>query len=265
MNSAKRAMLALLAVGLVIGICAVARAATASLLCGANEHRFLTGQDGRSYLLRNPYWRGTGEACIRSTGHGNFKVVRTPKPDGHVTSYPDVMRGCIWQVCTERTAMPAQIRDIRWLHSTWHTRENARGTWNAAYDIWIGRHKHNRDGSATRDGAELMIWLNHHGACCALRYAHKFRIERRWWWLQTWRACDSKINICWHYIQFRLVHPRWRVDNLDLKPFVRLSERKHLIQPRWWMQSVGAGFEVWSGGVGLTSTKYRVTMSTARR
>jgi hypothetical protein len=53
---------------------------------------------------------------------------------------------------------------------------------------------------------------------------------------------------------------RRKIDDLNLKAFLDHSRRLDLIEPRWWLQSVGAGFEIWSGGRGLASTQFNVAL-----
>ncbi len=101
------------------------------------------------------------------------------------------------------------------------------------------------------DGAELMIWINRHGTCCHLiQHAPIVRLAGHRYYLMHWRPCSRKWHICFNYIQFRLVRPTWRVDNLRLAPFVRKAEQLKLVRPWWFLENVGAGFEIWKGGKG---------------
>src|SRR5581483_4801243 len=105
---------------------------------------------------------------------------------------------------------------------------------------------------------------NHRGACCSRARDHKrVRVDGRTWQLSHWRATDRSLGrpydgIKWNYIQFRLVHPRWKVNNIDLRKFVGVAVRRGLVRPQWWIENVEAGFEIWKGGVGLATTKFSV-------
>lgn len=241
-------------------------AATArTTLCGPNDHMLVHARSGGlNYQVRNPYWRGTGKACIRTTRGAGFTVLRTPRPSYNVVAYPDIFRGCIWGICTPDHHFPVPTSKIHQLSSTWYTREGARGTWNASYDLWFGKR---RMVNGHADGAELMIWLNHHGKCCALAHDYRrLRIDGREWLFSHWRATDRSVHTKhtgtrWNYIQFRLVHARWKINKLNLKKFIAVSIRRGLIQRSWWLENVEAGFEIWRGGVGLASTKFRVHAS----
>jgi hypothetical protein len=149
-------------------------------------------------------------------------------------------------------------------------RGGARGIWNAAYDIWLGKKAFNRDGSSTRSGAELMVWPNY-----SVSYAGNpiVKIDGRRWYFMHWRTCDHVRDkrhkggvpaadaTCFNYISFRAVHRTWRVNNLDLNAFIRWPIRHHrLIRPTWWVEGVGTGFELWRGGVGLGTVKFTVSL-----
>lgn len=232
-------------------------------LCGHNEHVLVHRPRGRFYQVRNPYWLGRGRACVGvNVKRPGFEVLKTPTSGPDVTSYPDIFRGCIWGICTPDRRIPAEVSHIRQLRSTWATREGVWGTWNASYDLWFSKQRMTK---GRADGAELMIWLNDHGRCCNLATdAHKIHLDGHWWWYSTWRmhARHARYTAHWTYIQYRLVHPRWKVRNLNVKAFLDHARRMHLIQRSWWLDTVGAGFEIWWGGVGLTTTNFRLKVET---
>ena len=154
--------------------------------------------------------------------------------------------------------MPIRVAKIGHPVTTWHTRQGAAGNWNAAYELWFGKHAMT---TGQADGAELMIWINRHGTCCHLiRHAPIVRLAGHRYYLMHWRPCSRKWHICFNYIQFRLVHPTWRVDNLRLAPFIHKAEQLKLVRPWWFMENVGAGFEIWKGGKGLATTRFDMRM-----
>lgn len=235
-----------------------AAAAVGTTLCGHNQHLLVHNRAGQSFYIRNVYWQGVGRACIRSTGFATFEVVRTPRGNGKVTTFPNIMAGCIWQICTPRTQMPVRVRRISRLHSTWHTRRGASGVWNSAYDLWFGRHRRAPNGNFSRGGAELMIWINYHGFKTNTHRVVK--VAGRLWYLNHWHACDQRIRVCWQAVHFRAVHPRWGVTHINLKRFIARCEHLHLIERRWWLETVGAGFEIWANGRGLGTTRFSVSL-----
>lgn len=268
MSRLRRRALALVAVvvsaaGIAVGTQASGAATTPTTMCEHNQHT-LVGAPGTppTYVVRNPYWRGTGKACIETTRRGGFRVLRTPTPSSNVVAFPDIFSGCMWSFCSRKKTFPVEVSHIGHIYGTWHTREGAPGTWNASFEMWLGK---SRMTMGHANAAELMVWINHHGQCCALAHDYKrLHIDGRTWLFSHWRATDRSVGlpysgIQWNYIQFRLLHPRWKVTNLDLRKFVGVAVRRGLIKPRWWIENVGAGFEIWNGGVGLTTTKFSVS------
>lgn len=231
-------------------------------ICGRHNHVLTYWRPyWRHYLVRNTYWLGTGVTCVSVRPHHRpgFVVTRTPAPTRgyeRVTTFPDIFRGCIWNMCTPRTNIPIQVRHLRSVSASWRTVERARGMWNAAIESWFGTHRQTR-GHA--DGAEMMVWLNHHGGCCVLwRNAPIVRIDGYRFYVQHWRPYDAGFNVSWNYIQFRMVRTRWKVWNLKLRPFINYSIRHGLIRRSWWLENVGAGFEIWHGGVGLRTCNFHL-------
>lgn len=234
-------------------------AAATTTLCASNEHLIVHNRFGARFQIRDAYWRGQRPQCLRNNRDlANFTITQRPgfDPAGHVVAFPNIMRGCIWNICSPHAGIPIKVSSIHRPVTTWHTRQGVFGTYNAAYDIWFGKTKMTR-GQAT--GAELMIWLNLHGGCCALQPgAPKVWIGGRPFRLSHWRTFHNGLS--WNYIQFRMIHHTWHVDHLHLWPFIRRAIHMGLIHRRWWMENIEAGFELWSGGQGLKTTQFGVRM-----
>jgi cellulose 1,4-beta-cellobiosidase len=234
-------------------------AAAAVTWCGSNEHLVVHNRFGARFQVRDAYWRGQRPQCLRNHRDlANFTITQRAgfDPAGRVVAFPNIMRGCIWGICSPHAGIPLKVSSIHRPVTSWHTRQGVFGTYNAAYDIWFGKTKMTR-GQAT--GAELMIWLNLHGGCCALQPgAPRVWIGHRPYRLSHWRTFHNGVS--WNYIQFRMIHHTWHVDHLHLWPFIRRAIHLHLIRRWWWMENIEAGFELWSGGQGLKTTSFAVRM-----
>jgi hypothetical protein len=226
-------------------------------ICRVNQHVVTHNSEGNRFDVRDAYWLGQRPQCLSIREHyTNFKVVQRAgyDPSGKVVAYPDILRGCIWHICSPKAQLPRRVSAIGHPKATWHTREHAPGTWNASFDIWFGK-KEMKTGQA--NGAELMIWLNEHGGCCALQPgAPIVWIDGHRWWFSHWTAFHNGTS--WNYVQFRRVWPTWHVNHLRIRPFMRRMERTGLLKPSWWMENIEAGFEIWNGGQGLQTTRYDV-------
>ena len=53
------------------------------------------------------------------------------------------------------------------------------------------------------------------------------------------------------------------VSNLPLNDFVNDAYRRGVVKQAWYMTSVQAGFEPWTGGTGLKTTSFSVTRNGA--
>jgi Glycosyl hydrolase family 12 len=228
-----------------------------TVTCLGNGHLLAYTHNHGQYQVRNSFWLGQRPQCLaNTTGRTNFKVIQRAgfNAQGHVVAFPDILRGCIWSICSPKAQLPRQVSTVGSPVSTWHTTEHAPGTWNAAYDIWYSK-KRMITGQA--DGAELMIWINTHGGCCALQPgAPTVVIDGQKWLFSHWRT--GHLGATWNYIQFRRVSKTWKVNHFRLKPFMRRIERMGLIKPTWWLDNIEAGFEIWNGGQGLGTTRFSV-------
>jgi len=202
-------------------------------------------------IVRNAIFHPDVDRQCLSTppsGRPAFRVSKSTAhlPDSKVSAFPEIYTGCLWNRCTTGTPFPKQVFTIGNAQSTWETRLHSSGLWNAAYDIWVFKHRH-KTGQAR--GAELMIWLNTHGMAKPEGWPI-LKIDGRRWWLEHWIAGDGKGDH-WHYLQFRRVRPVNHVHNLKLRPFFEAAERRGLIRPQWWIEDIAAGFEIWDGGQNL--------------
>lgn len=248
--------------GLALGVFVVAAhaAPAGATICKPGAHVTVHDSPGHAYLIRNVSKLSSPSACIELTGGSGFKVTRTPDPEGgHVTAFPDIARGCIWYACSPNSPFPVRVGHIKWLRSTWHTLSPDHGFWNTAYDLWLGRHKQDPDGRSTRDGAELMVWINYHGFSGG-NWHSVTSIDGHRWFFTHWIHCDDAIGVCWKLIIFRIVHPRPGVTDLHLRKFLAYAKHHGLVKDRWWLESVDAGFEIWSHGEGLGTNRFAVTM-----
>jgi hypothetical protein len=221
-------------------------------LCQRGEHIEVTSHDGRKFSVRNDFW-GTRRFCMKNINkRPNFKVTRDGRNllGGGVVAFPYVFTGCSWSICTKDSGLPARASSVRHPRATWHT-SGARGRWNAAFDLWFGKRKM-KTGQAT--GAELMIWLN--ARRLPLDSTRIVWVDGVRWYLAHWKARARHGRKRWNYIQFRRVHPKLGVRNLRLNPFIHRAERFRLVRRRWWLLNIEAGFEVHTGGKGLSGRKF---------
>jgi hypothetical protein len=218
-------------------------------MCKRYQHTTVRTGAGARFVVKNDNF-GHRRLCLAvSGGWPNFTVSRSSVRSRHSDpqAYPFVLRGCSWGTCSPGSGLPRRVSALRRPGATWYTSQRAGGTWDAAFDIWFGRHRL-RTGQAR--GAELMIWLNARGLGVPSR-ARVVHLAGTRWYLQHWRACHR--GGCWNYLQFRRVRPVTGVHGLRLMPFIHHAEARHLIKRQWWLENIEAGFELWHGGAGLAT------------
>lgn len=229
---------------------------TPLLICGLNHRAVQASADGVRVISRpNPF--GTTESlCLRLYGNRpGFRIISSLTGRGRVKAYPFTGVGCAYRLCSPGTDLPLRISRLSGQAATsWAWTGRSRGTWNASYDLWGGTTNQITDQD---DGFELMIWLR-----TPPGYAGGFvvRVAGRRFWFDHWRTGHTvcQAGRCrresWNYVQFRFLRTVHRVRLLRLLPFLQFIIRRGLARPSWWLTSVHAGYEIWSGGKGLATT-----------
>jgi hypothetical protein len=227
-------------------------------ICGL-DHRVMQNASGGIKVISRPNPFGsTWHLCVRLSGsHPGFHITTNVPYDGQVQAYPFTGVGCAYYLCSEGTDLPKRVSKLSpGIESSWTWWGSTNGFWNASYDIWFDT----RNQITTQDnGAELMIWLRTMPGYSPGRII--WVPGAGWFWFTNWRTGHyvcSKPHKCqlqsWNYIQFRYLHTRHWVKGLRLQPFIQYAIRVGLISPSWWLTSVHAGYEIWSGGRGLSTT-----------
>jgi hypothetical protein len=223
-----------------------------STLCKNYGHMVVQRGDVH-YIVRNDNYGHFSECLTNRNGLPNFAVVRSGARGGLIepVAYPNIFVGCSWGLCSPHTRLPMQVSKVKAVVTTWHTTMKAKGTWGAGYDIWFARR---RAISGQSGGAELMIWLNSRGF--GANTWPIVTVDHQQWHLEHWVTHGHGKK--WNYIQFRRVQSTSKVTNLNVKAFMTAAERSGLMNRSWWLTSVEAGFEIWRGGTGLSTTQFAV-------
>jgi hypothetical protein len=246
-----------------------AHAGLAYVACGM--HQRITQQSGGEWVYSrpNPFNDSGQRLCIAgSTTSPGFTILDNLRYTGAWQAYPFTGVGCAFNLCSRQTDLPTKVRRLpTGMNTSFSWTGSSPGSWNASYDLWFDHYD-----QITRqdDGAELMIWLRPNPG---YRGGVRVHIANRWYWFMHWRTCHNvrqtgitppRVNaanqsgICWNYIQFRFLSTVHSVSRLWIVPFIRFAESRGLIRPSWWLTSVHAGYEIVSGGKGLTTTQFSV-------
>lgn len=207
-----------------------------------------TGVAGDRYEVQNDVWGSDDPQCVRAFDVG-FEITvgdhhNTTMPAG----YPSILTGCNYGTCTAGTQLPRAMRDLGPVTSTFAYTAPPSGVWVAAYDIWFDPTPR-RDDAVT--GLELMIWLRTTGPGPIGDKIGTATVDGATW--DVWRGSNGA-----QVLSYVRTEPTDRVDGLDVQAFAHDASARGLLPPEWYLTSVQAGFEPWTGGKGLTTTQFSV-------
>ena len=225
-------------------------------ICGL-DHRVMQNSSGGVKVVSRPNPFGPGaRLCVRLSGsRPGFHIVTSVRFTGLVQAYPFTGVGCAYALCSQGTDLPRRVRSLSpRTNTSWTWWGSTNGFWNASFDVWFDT----RNQTTTQDnGAELMIWLR---TPPGYTPGHLVWVRGNWFWFTSWRTGHTVCHAgrcqlqTWNYIQFRFLRTTHGVRGLRLLPFIQFAEHRGLIRPSWWLTSVHAGYELWSGGGGLATT-----------
>lgn len=202
------------------------------------------------YEVQNNVWGSELPQCVRAFDTGfvveNARFSNTNGP----ASYPSIFTGCHYGTCTAGTSLPRQVSALPTVTSSWSfTGTRSDQQWDAAYDIWFDPTAR-RDGTVT--GTEMMIWLDATGPKPIGQKTGTVELGGATW--DVWRGVNGA-----QVISYVDATPTHQVQDLPLSSFFTDAVMRGVVRPDWYLTSVQAGFEPWTGGAGLDTTGFSVT------
>jgi hypothetical protein len=123
------------------------------------------------------------------------------------------------------------------------------GNWDAAYDIWFDPTART---NGQNTGAEIMVWTNHSGPPQPVGA----KVGTATLAGGTWDVWEG--NIGWNVISYVRTSGTGSL-NFPVSTFFNDAVSRGYAQRSWYLTSIQAGFEPWSGGTGLTVNSFSVT------
>jgi cellulase/cellobiase CelA1 len=238
-----------LAVGAITGVALGGSASADTQIC----EQYGTTVIQNRYVVQNNRWGTSAQQCVNVTGTG-FSITRqdgsTPT-NGAPTAYPSVFYGCHYTNCSPGTTLPMQVSQISSATSSIDYTYVSGATYNASYDIWL-------DPTPKRDGVnqmEIMIWLNRQGPIQPIgsRVGTTTLVGRTW---EVWQGSNGANNVISYVAPSAISSLSFSV--LD---FVADVRNRGAITNSWYLTSIQAGFEPWSGGVGLAVNSFSASVN----
>jgi hypothetical protein len=239
---------------------ASSEAAKTTKLC----HSQTASVSGRAYTVDNNEWNSSAPECITTDGKAEFKVVNSSianGKDGAPGGYPDIYKGCFYGACTSGSGLPIRVSKIRsgTVTTSWRTAQpGGSNIYNAAYDIWFNKTPTTR---RQANGAELMIWLNHHGPKhpYGSEVASNVSIGGR-----SYNVYYGARTGSYGTVTYEMTSRARSVSNLDLRPLEANALSRGYLSKSWYLITVQAGFEMWQGGTGLATKSFSVKVTRHR-
>ena len=205
-----------------------------------------------AYIVQNNRWGTSATQCIDVSDDG-FAITQEDgvNSGGAPTSYPSIFWGCHYNNCTNdfspiQTSATAFSGIGSKIGSLTYP---SGGVWDAAYDIWFDPTAR-RDGQNT--GAELMVWVNHAGGSSPVGSKVGTVTTAGGTW-DVWFG-----NSGWNVISYVRTSAASSID-FKVTDFYNDAVQRGYAQKSWYLTSIQAGFEPWSGGKGLALSGFAVT------
>jgi Glycosyl hydrolase family 12 len=122
-----------------------------------------------------------------------------------------------------------------------------------AYDIWFNQTPTT---SGQPNGAELMIWLNHHGPIRPAGTLVATDVSIGGLGYDVWVRQKA-----WNTISYTMTTGATSLSDVDLRAFVADAVSRGYILSSWYLIGVEAGFELWQGGTDLATNSFSVNVA----
>ena len=227
---------------------------------GGTAHVTCNGQD---YLVQsNQYGSEAGQTLTYGLGTKFDVTVQngTGNTSGSPASFPSIFIGSNANHTTTGNGLPKQVSSLGTVQTAWTWADSGvSGIYNATYDVWFSTTAAGDPPSTTVPSAGylayLMVWLykptdnqpNGSSVTSATIGGKNWNL-----WVGT-----SNGKPCYSYV----AQTNLNSLSFDLNLFIKDAVSRSYIQPTWGLTNVFAGFEIWSGGVGLETTDFAVTVN----
>ncbi|QUR69908.1 hypothetical protein F6B93_17515 [Mycobacterium spongiae] len=195
------------------------------------------------YVVQNNAWNNSlGQTIVvGSDGFAITEINGSAPTNGAPLGYPSIFEGWHWGTSSVETTLPLQLGQIESVTSSVDYAYPTTGVWNAAYDIWL-------DPSPTTTGVneqEIMIWFNQQGPIQPVgSVVGNTTIDGQDF--VVWDGHNGLNNV----MSYVTTSPMEAWD-FNVLSFVEHTRTMEPITDSWYLTSIQAGFEPWSGGVGL--------------
>ncbi|MEY9965989.1 hypothetical protein ABIA33_004044 [Streptacidiphilus sp. MAP12-16] len=201
-----------------------------------------------SYSIEPDQWNASGIVCLDTPGDTGFTVsavqAMTPKTAGTPGAYPNIA------AVSGTLGLPVPVSALGDATSEWSASARASGSYDMAYDLWYGPSATNCDPASS---AELMVWLD---ATDNVEPAGTKTSVNVVVGDATYAVYQAPITTAHSVISYIRTTPTHTAHRLDLRLFTQDALLRGYVPAGSYLCKVSAGFEIWSGGVGLRTWSF---------
>ena len=212
------------------------------------------------YVVMNNNYSGNGTQSITVTPTGFTITERTGSTStaGAPLAYPAVYLGCHYSNCSPSTPLPLKIGDIATATSaiTYTYPSDSSAIYDASYDIWM-------DPEPKTTGVnqqELMIWFTKQGGVQPISYSYDgqgvavaiatITVDGVDW--NVYQGNNGANNVVSYFALTPISSLSFDVLDFIADTQDRTKDFDEPVTDDWYLTSIQAGFEPWSGGIGLS-------------
>ncbi len=228
--------------------------------------------DGEEYIVQNNNWGNETSSLVLNYSANSFKITTaTGSGDtkGPPASFPSIFIGANGNVqggqySTSGTDnLPRQVSGIKSVISTFQYSGTSSGVYNAAYDIWFSASKPEPGSYTDAISGFVMIWLREPRDAQPIGTKQgSISIANKTWNIWVGTRGGGGANKTAPVVSFVNTLEDQNDDsrsqdfvNVDILQFIKAAADKG-IPSSWYLTDVFAGFEIWSGGQGLSHDKF---------
>ena len=217
--------------------------------------------NAKDYIVQNNAWGSSAGQTITYGPGTKFKVTTQNGSgvSGAPASYPSIFVGDNGGGKTTDSSLPKQLSAIGTVQTAWTWAANgATGSYNAAYDVWFSTSSAGDSSSSSPSGGYLMVWYYKPSGNSPIGKIVEAPVTiagKEW---NVWYGTNSSNNKpCVSYVAAQSLNS----FSFDLNVFIKEAIGRGYVQNSWSLTNVFSGFEIWSGGVGLETTDFAVTVN----
>jgi len=224
--------------------------------------------DGHEYYLQVNEWNSAAKMAAQTMPYGGDFFFKLTKQDGSVSTmggpvgFPSHFIGSNGGHMTAGSNLPKAISALTTVPTSW-TWDDAgtladptTNSYNATYDVWFSKTAAGDPmTTSSPSGGFLMVWYhkpNDAQPIGSIKYSAVSipGIPGSW---NVWIGMNGSVP-CISYVSTTDI----KTMSYDLNLFIKdaVNNRPNTIQSTWSLTNVFAGFEIWRGGVNLTSTSF---------